>query len=68
MRAKIKESLKSLTQWSTYYYTSKDSLYPLPENSIHFKDMKMPAPLTITKMTEENKEIMREWASVMGEQ
>ena len=64
----IKESLKSLTQWSTYYYTSKDSLYPLPENSIHFKDMKMPAPLTITKMTEENKEIMREWASVMGEQ
>ena len=62
----IKESLKSLTQWSKYYYTSKDSLYPLPENSIHFKDMKMPAPLPTTKMTEENKEIMREWISVNG--
>ena len=27
----IIESLKSLTQWSTYYFKSKDSLYSLPE-------------------------------------
>ena len=62
----IKESLKSLTEWSTYYYTSKDSWYPLPESSIHFKDMKMPVPLPTVKMIRENKEIMQEWASVNG--
>ena len=62
----IKESLKSLTQWSTYYYTSKDSWYHLPENSIHCIDMKMPPPLPPAKMTGENKKIMREWASVNG--
>ena len=62
----IKESLKSLTEWSTYYYTSKDSWYPLPESSIHFKDMKMPVPLPTAKMIRENKEIMQEWASVNG--
>ena len=45
----IKESLKSLTQWSTHYFISKDSWYHLPENSINFKDIKMPAPLTSSK-------------------
>ena len=51
----IKENLKSLTQWSTYYFTSKYSWYPLPENATNFKDIKMPAPLPPTKMTAENK-------------
>ena len=59
----IKESLKSLTQWSTYYFTSKDSWYSLQESSINFKDIKMPAPLPSAKMTAENKETMWEWAS-----
>ena len=62
----IKESLKSLTQWSTYYFTSKDSWYPLPEKSINFKDIRMPAPLPPAKMTVENKETMSQWASVNG--
>ena len=62
----IKESLKSLTQWSTYYFISKDSWYPLPENSINFKDFKMPVPLPPAKMTAENKETMREWTFVNG--
>ena len=62
----IKESLKSLTQWSTYYFTSKDSWYPLPENSINSRNIKMPAPLSPAKMTVENKETMREWASANG--
>ena len=43
---------------------SKDSWYPLPETSINFKDIKMPASLPSAKMTAENKETMREWASV----
>ena len=33
----IIESLKSLAQWSTYYFTSKDSWYPVPENPKNFK-------------------------------
>ena len=43
--------------------TSKDSWYPLPENSINLKDIKMSAPLPPAKMTAENKERMRDWAS-----
>ena len=45
----IKESLKFLTQRSTYYFTSKGSSYPLPENSKKFKDIKMPASLPTAK-------------------
>ena len=56
--SRTKESLKSLTQWSTYYFTNKDIWYPLPKNSINFKDIKMPAPLPPAKMTAENKETM----------
>ena len=33
----IIENLKSLAQWSTYYCTSKDSWYPVPENSKNFE-------------------------------
>ena len=62
----IKESLKSLTQWSIYYFTSKDSWYPLPENSINFKDIRMPALLPPAKMTVANKERMSQCASVNG--
>ena len=56
----INENLKYLTQWSTYYFTSKDSCYPSPVNVIHFKDIKMPAPLSPAKMIAESKETMRE--------
>ena len=56
----INENLKYLTQWSTYYFTSKDSCYPSPVNVIHFKDIKMPAPLSPARMTAESKETMRE--------
>ena len=64
----IKENLKYLTQWSTYYFISKDSCYPSPENVIHFKDIKMPAPLSPARMTAENKETMRERESVNGKE
>ena len=64
----IKENLRYLTQWSRYYFTyySKDSCYPSPENVIHFKDIRMPAPLSPARMTSENKETMRERESVTG--
>ena len=65
--SRTKESLKSLTQWSAYYFTNKDIWYPLPKNSINFKDIKMPAPLPPAKMTAENKETMWGWASVNGQ-
>ena len=64
----INENLKYLTQWSTYYFTSKDSCYPSPVNVIHFKDIKMPAPLSPARMTAESKETMRERESVNGKE
>ena len=62
----VKESLKSITQWSTYYYTNKEGWYPLPENSMDFKEIQMPKPLPSNKMSLENKEKMREWTSANG--
>ena len=47
VRAILKKGLRSFTQWSTFYYTSKDSWYPLPENSINFKNVKVSAPLPL---------------------
>lgn len=48
----IKENLKSLTQWSIHYFTSKDNWYPLPEKSRNFK---IPERLPPAKVTAENK-------------
>ena len=59
----IKENLKSLTQWSTHYFTSKDNWYPLQEKAINFK---IPERLPPAKVIAENKKTMREWTSVNG--
>ena len=48
------------------YFTSKNSLYPLPENSTNFEDIKIPSPLPAPKLTAENKETMQERETVNG--
>ena len=49
-----------------YYFTSKDSWYPLPENSLLFKDLKMPTFCPAAPMSNDNKVMMREWTLVNG--
>ena len=64
-----KQGLQTMLQYLRSFascYTSKDSWYTLQENPIHFKDIKMPVPLPPTKMIEENKETLQEWASANG--
>lgn len=60
----IKESSKSFTLRSTFDETSQGSWYVFLENSINFKDVKITAPLPTTKISQENKETMRNWACV----
>ena len=62
--ASVRESIKSLTQWSTYFFTSKYSWYSLPENSLPLKYLKLPTPFPPAPMSNEDKVMMREWVSV----
>ena len=63
----VKESLKSLTKWSAYYYTSASSWYPLPDDGLELKDLVFPTPLLAISMMPDDKIMMREWALVNGQ-
>ena len=41
----VKESVKRTTNWAAFYHTSRDSWYPVPENSLHFSDVPSLEPL-----------------------
>ena len=53
-------------EWSAHYFTSKESWYPLPENSFKFKDLSFPKPLPPAKLNGEDRLTMREWSSING--
>ena len=59
----IKESLKSLTEWSAFYFTSRESWYPLPDGALRFEHLKFPKPSEPPPMDTDWKFIMRQWAS-----
>ena len=55
----IKESLKSLTECSALYFTSRESWYPLPDGALRFEHLKFPKPSETPPMDCDSKFIMR---------
>ncbi len=63
----VKENIKSLANWSAFYYTSDVRCwYPPPENCLILSDLKFPKPTSAASLPNDDKELMREWASVNG--
>ena len=38
----MKESVTQLVEWVTYYFTSREIWYPLPENTMKLEELKSP--------------------------
>ena len=60
----VKESVKTLTLWSAYYFTHPDSWYPLPEGTAQFKDMPKLKPLPALEISPQNFQRLKDFASV----
>ena len=64
--AAVKESMKRISDWGVFYYTSRKSWYPLPDGSIDFEDMPVLQMVKPKEMSSLNIDIMRDWANVFG--
>ena len=63
----IKESVKALTNWSVFYYTSNQARwYPPPEGGLKLNELRFPKPTEPRQMEDDKKVMMREWASLNG--
>lgn len=63
----VKESVKALANWSAFYYTSSEARwYPPPEKCLKLSDLSFPKPTVPGQLGDDNKVLMREWASVNG--
>lgn len=64
----IKESIKSISQWSVHYFTSRERWYPVAETAIKLHDLDFPKRRKKTKenLSADQKQEMREWASING--
>ena len=61
-----KEGLKRTTSWSTHYYTSRGSWYPVPERSLGLFEIPSISLPPAIKASQEEIAMMREWARVHG--
>lgn len=63
----IKESVKALTNWSAFYYTSNQARwYPPPESALKLNELRFPKPADPKPLEDDKKVLMREWASLNG--
>ncbi|XP_066920118.1 uncharacterized protein [Clytia hemisphaerica] len=63
----VKESIKSATEWSAHYFTSRERWYPLPNTVLSLSDLDFPKRAKRNQgLTREQKREMREWASING--
>ena len=60
------ESLKRTSQWAAYYFTHRNSYYPVPENHISLRDIPKMSPLPNKEMSQTDQTTMREWAQEHG--
>ena len=62
----FKEGLKQTTIWSTYYFTNKKSYYPIPTNSLRFRNIPLLPPLPAVSMSDVHQDFLTEWARNNG--
>ena len=62
----MKEAIKRLTNWAAYYYTSRKSWYPNPENSILLSQIPVIKSLKPVDMNRDDITKLREWAKTYG--
>ena len=65
----IKESVKAITKWSVYYFTSRERIYPLPDSAVSLASLQSPKrtkKLSGKTLNSDQKREMREWASANG--
>ena len=62
----VKEGLKRTTIWSTYYFTNKNSHYPIPTNSLRFWNKPLLPPLPAVSTSDVHQDFMTEWARNNG--
>ena len=64
----VREKLKQTSEWGVYYYTSRKSYYPIPDKKLMFDKFPrmLPPPGPDPKLTQEQKNMMLDWASRYG--
>ena len=63
----IQESVKSLTNWSAFYYTSNQARwYPPLESGLKLDELCFPKPADPKQFEDDKKVLLREWASLNG--
>ena len=60
------ESVKRTSQWAAYYFTHRNSFYPVPENHLCLKDIPKMSPLPTKDMSQRDQNVMRQWAQEHG--
>lgn len=60
------ESLKRTSQWAAYYFTHRNSYYPVPENNICLRDIPKMSLMPNKEMSRSDQATMREWAQEHG--
>ena len=61
----VYESVKRVTSWEAYYYTSDNSYYPVPQHGLQLKEapkLGHLCPSAQVRLSVEEKERMRTWA------
>ena len=62
----VYESVKRVTSWGAYYYTSDNSYYPVPQHGLQLKEapkLGHLCPSAQVRLSVEEKERMRTWAN-----
>ncbi|CAB3990306.1 Hypothetical predicted protein [Paramuricea clavata] len=62
----VKESMKRLSSWSAHYFTNPNSWYPLPEGTIHFRELPKLKPLPAANQSDESCQLLKEFSSIYG--
>ena len=62
MGATALESEKRMTIWSAFYYTNRDSYYPVPATQMHLSELPKMRQQSHPSMSKSDQEFMRSWA------
>ena len=62
----MKEAVKRVTQWASYYHTGRKSCYPNPEETLNYSELPTITPLPVVEMSRANCDVLRDWASAHG--
>lgn len=64
--ATVLESAKRMTIWSAFYYTHRDSYYPVPATQMHLSEFPKMRQQSHPSMSNSDQEVMRSWARDHG--